>query len=270
MPVADILTVIIAARGVCFSGESLSALLKNNACILHCDENYRPIGKTIGLHRLVHIGTFETQIKMQETLLSKLWHKILLIKIQNQAYILDLINKDHKIWDYIADNGLDEGNIARHYWSIYFKYFGRKAPKTREHQGATNPINGMLNYGYAVVSAILHRYILAHGLNTTLGIHHKYRFRSDPMVYDLVEPLRPLVDLMLLRYRLENPREDISSWVKHCAKDILSARITFDGKKKFTLPAAIDFYVSSIANFYRFNNLDDVQIPTLKGIKFEE
>lgn len=224
----------------------------------------------MALNRLVHIGTFETQIKMDNVFLSKLWYRLLLSKVSNQAYLLTAIGQDHKIWDYIKNNAIDEGNIARHYWGIYFSNFGRKAPKIREHQNAENPINGMLNYAYAVMSAIIHRSILAHGLNTTIGIHHKYRFRSDPLVYDLLEPLRPLCDLILLRYYQQNQRKEIDAFVKHCAKDIIGAKISFDGKKQFSLVAAVDFYVSSIANLYRFNDFDGVKIPSLKGVSFEE
>lgn len=270
LPLSDILAVIVAARGVCFSGESLSRLLQNNAVILHCNEKYQPIGQTIGLHRLVHIGTFENQIKLDYKLNAKLWSKLLLAKISNQAHVLDLIGKPHKINEYLQENAIDEGNIARHYWSIYFSQFGRKAPKIREHQGAQNAINGMLNYAYAVLASILHRSIIAHGLNPVLGIHHKYRFRSNPLVYDLMEPLRPLADLILLRYHNKFPRKKIDTFVRSAAKDILTAKFSFDGKKKFNLVPAIDFYVAGIANFYRFNDLDNVKIPTLKGVSFEE
>lgn len=270
LPLSDILAVIVAARGVCFSGDSLTRLLQHDAVILHCNEKYQPIGKTIALSHLVHIGTFESQIKCDDTLNAKLWHKLLFAKIQNQSFVLDLLGKPHKIKEYIATNSIDEGNIARHYWSVFFSQFGRKAPKTREHQGAQNPVNGMLNYVYAVLSSILHRSIIAHGLNPVLGIHHKYRFKSNPLVYDLIEPLRPLADLILLHYHKEYPRREIETFVRYAAKNLLGVRISFDGKKKFNLISAIDVYISSIANFYRFGDFKNIKIPTLTGVKFED
>ena len=270
LPLSDILAVIVAARGVCFSGESLARLLQNDAIILHCNEKYQPIGQTIGLSRLVHIGTFENQIKSDERLNIRLWNKLLFAKISNQAYVLDLMGKTHKINEYIQNNAIDEGNIARHYWSIFFRQFGRKAPKIRVHRNAQNPVNGMLNYAYAVLSSFLHRSIIAHGLNPVLGIHHKYRFRSNPLVYDLLEPLRPLADLILLRYHQKYPRKEIETFVRHASKDILEAKISFDGKKNFSLISATDIYIASIANFYRFGDLKGIKIPALKGVGFEE
>ena len=47
-PLSDILAVIVAARGISFSADCLSAIIKKGGIILHCDENYRPIGKTVG------------------------------------------------------------------------------------------------------------------------------------------------------------------------------------------------------------------------------
>ena len=66
------------------------------------------------------------------------------------------------------------------------------------------------------------------------------------------------------------PRREIETFIRHAAKDILNVRISFDGKKKFNLVSAIDVYISSIANFYRFSDLKNVKIPTLKGVNFEE
>lgn len=270
LPLCDVLAVIVAARGVGFSGESFSKLLENNAVILHCDCNYKPIGHTVSLHHIVHKEIFERQIRMPQSLQAKLWFSILKAKSENQAFLLDCLCKEHKIWSYIKDNCLEEGNIARHYWKVFFKSFGKNAPKMREHQNAVNPINGMLNYAYAVVSALLHRSILIHGLNPVLGIHHKYRFRSNPLVYDLIEPLRPFCDFILLRYHKRYPRLEIETFVKHCAKDIITAKMNIGKVKKISLPVALDNYISSICDVYLTESLNNIKIPSLKGISFEE
>lgn len=270
VPLSDILAIIVASIGVSFSGEAISRLIENNVIILHCNHKFQPIGKTIGLNHLVHIDLFENQIKLDKELNNKLWEKVLLGKILNQAYVLDLIEKTHKIHEYVELDLLDEGNIARHYFKKFFKEFGRKAPKIREHEGALSPINSMLNYVYAVLSSILHRSIIIHGLHSSLGIHHKYRFKSEPLVYDLVEPLRALGDLILLKYHKKYPRREIETFVKYAAENIINSKISFDGKKFFSLINAIDVYVSSIASFYKTCDINLVKIPTLKGIKLED
>lgn len=123
VPLEDILAVIVAAKGVSFSAECLSALLRHNSVVLHCDHNYKPIGKTVGLHRVVHNELLDQQIFQDIPFMKKAWNKILLAKISNQAYLLDYICVNHKLWDYIKSGDLDEGNAARHYWKFYFKKF---------------------------------------------------------------------------------------------------------------------------------------------------
>jgi CRISPR/Cas system-associated endonuclease Cas1 len=57
-----------------------------------------------------------------------------------------------------------------------------------------DPINGMLNYGYAIVRAAIGRALVSAGLVPALGIHHANRSNAFCLADDLLEPLRPLVD----------------------------------------------------------------------------
>jgi CRISPR-associated protein Cas1 len=268
VPLEDILAVIIAAKGVSFSAECLAALMRSNAIVLHCDHNYKPIGKTVGLHRVVHNEILDNQIYQDIPFLKQLWQQILACKITNQAYVLDYLSVKHKLWDYINNLFLDEGNAARHYWSFYFKSFGRQSAGGRTTKNAQDPVNGMLNYGYAVIAAMCHRVLLAHGLNSALGIYHKYRFRSDPLVYDVMEPLRPVCDFMLLRFRKDNPRAKIGEWVKFAAKDITMSKVNMFGLKNVKFTVALEKYISSFAKTFRDKNLKLLHIPLLSNIKF--
>jgi CRISPR-associated protein Cas1 len=91
--------------------------------VLHSDYNYNPIGKTVGLHRVVHNDNeiLDQQILQNIPFMKKVWEKILFAKISNQAYLLNYIGAKHKLWEYIKSGNLDEGNAARHYWKFYFK-----------------------------------------------------------------------------------------------------------------------------------------------------
>ena len=248
LPIADIVGIIIAARGVSISGSLLSLLLRNGAFVLHCDEKYRPLGKTIPLSQVIQADLFERQILLLPQAAQTLWNKIIETKINNQAAVLDKIGVSHQLSDYLPPNLPDEGNAARQYWKYYFKQFGRLAPDTRERQGAEDPVNSMLNYGYAVLSTVLHRSICGHGLNPSLGIHHKYRFRSQPLVYDLFEPWRPVVDYCLWRYRQAHKKQALTEWVKFAAQDFMNLRVRLADGRKVKLFIAIDYYVQSFCH----------------------
>ncbi|MHB2026684.1 MAG: type II CRISPR-associated endonuclease Cas1 [Elusimicrobiota bacterium] len=269
IPLSDILAVVVAARGVSFSSDCLSSLIKNRAIVLHCDGSFKPIGKTVGLGAVVHQEIFKRQISSQEKSSGALWDALLRAKIENQAALLDGLRVAHKLRDYLSKAHIDEGNAARHYWARYFSVFGEERPIIREHQNAQNPINRLLNYGYAVTSAILHRSLLIHGLNTSLGVHHRYRFKTDPLLYDLFEPLRPICDFMLSRFRLRNPSAPIEEWIKNAAKDLLDFRIKINGNKSLKLLYVVDHYASSVADFFCGEKIEKIFIPRLSNLYFE-
>ncbi|MEF3280507.1 MAG: type II CRISPR-associated endonuclease Cas1 [Elusimicrobiota bacterium] len=267
-PLNDILAVIVAARGISFSGESLNHLINNKAVIIHCDENYRPIGKTSGFSGIVHSQIFEKQIQKDEKFSSSLWQKIIKAKIENQAKVLDKLNVTHNLYEILKSNNIDEGNCARHYWKKYFSKFGHKKPKEREKKGAEHPVNQMLNYAYAVMGAFCHREIIAHGLNPLLGIHHKYRFKSEPLLYDLMEPLRPFCDLILFEFKKNNPKKDIREFIKVVAEKFTSLLFKYNGKK-LKMPKIIDRYVSSVADCFYSAFPGALYIPKIDHI-YEE
>ncbi|HAM39274.1 MAG TPA: hypothetical protein DCP53_07795 [Elusimicrobia bacterium] len=269
LPKDDILAVIVAARGVLFTAGCLSDLLENNTVILHCNDKYQPIGKTIRLNQIVHPEIFERQIKLQNSFSDILWKEILKSKIKNQAILLDTLKKEHKLCEMLNQNILNESNAAKHYWNIYFSCF-KKPPKTRERRGAIDPINQMLNYTYAVIGAILHRSIVAHGLNAQLGIHHKYRFKSDPLLYDLIEPLRPICDYLLIKFHLNNSKKKIEEWIKFVGKEITEIKFKTEDKKNIKMVYEIDRYVNSIANCFYTGNLNTLHTPCLSDIEIEK
>ena len=52
----------------------------------------------------------------------------------------------------------------------------------------------LLNYGYAVLRAIVARAVCAAGLHPSLGIHHHNHYDAFCLAEDLMEPFRPRVD----------------------------------------------------------------------------
>ena len=52
----------------------------------------------------------------------------------------------------------------------------------------------MLNYGYAILRAVVARSLTASGLLPTLGIHHRNQYNAYCLADDIMEPYRPFVD----------------------------------------------------------------------------
>ena len=86
-----------------------------------------------------------------------------------------------------ADNC--EAKAAAYYWKHLFPDF---LSFRRERFGP--PPNNLLNYGYAILRAMVARALTASGLLPTLGIHHKNQYNAFCLADDIMEPYRPYVD----------------------------------------------------------------------------
>lgn len=266
-PISEILCVVVCARGVSFSSNSLSELIKNGAVVLHCDEHYKPIGKTVGLSHIVDARIFQRQVERQGKFADELWNKILTAKVENQAYVLDFIGVSHPLWKYLESEKIEEGACARVYWRLFFSALERGGPQHREKRFAEHPINHMLNYAYAVMGAVVHRSIIAHGLNPSLGIHHRYKYRADPLLYDLMEPLRPFCDLILYTSISTAPEITMEQFAKEFAKKFIDMRVKMS--RNIKVLDAIDRYISLVAQCFQVGSTKPIAIPSIRDLEYE-
>ena len=103
-----------------------------------------------------------------------------------------------------------EAKIARLYFTEFSKlipekygFESRNQSKIRiSKNSATDVVNGLLNYGYAVLASEIAKYINGLGLDPYFGFYHKRHSGFQALVYDMIEPFRWLVDYSV--YKLAN------------------------------------------------------------------
>lgn len=82
--------------------------------------------------------------------------------------------------------------------------WGEIAPRTmawrKRSRLARHPLNAMLNYGYGILANQVRSQVVAAGLDPTIGIIHGNNENPIPLVYDLMEPIRPNVDAAILEF----------------------------------------------------------------------
>lgn len=260
LPLDDMRAVVIAARGVTLTSSFLSGLMETDAIVLHCDERYQPCGWTAPLARVVDLKTFQHQTSRPRRLNEGLWREMLRGKTLNQSRVLwqKQLRSPH-LEVALKKETFDEANCARHYWQLYFPAIGWSATK-RDRKEDTAP-NQMLNYGYAVLSALCHRSLIVHGLVPQLGVHHKPRYRSEPLVYDLMEAFRPAVELMLAEFLVTS---DISmnAWTKRVGTELRERRVR-RGDYTLKLMDAIDASANSLARAYEEMSVRPFWVPEL-------
>jgi CRISPR-associated protein Cas1 len=86
-----------------------------------------------------------------------------------------------------------EARAAVYYWKSLFCHI---PDFIRDREGVAP--NNLLNYGYAVLRAVVARSLVASGLLPTLGIHHHNRYNAYCLADDIMEPYRPYVDRLVV------------------------------------------------------------------------
>jgi CRISP-associated protein Cas1 len=62
----------------------------------------------------------------------------------------------------------------------------------------------MLNYGYAILISQVRTELVSARFDPSIGFAHRRSWNPIPLVYDLMEPLRPVVDYKILEFALAN------------------------------------------------------------------
>lgn len=101
-----------------------------------------------------------------------------------------------------------EGRTAVAYWAELAKAVSRLWPEarfvTRKGKGkswaqsATDPVNALLNFGYSLLEGRVRHVVNSVGLEPSVGWLHETAASKLPVVYDLQEPFRWLVDLSVI------------------------------------------------------------------------
>lgn len=197
-PIEDIGVVILDHKQITITSGVMEALLENNCAVITCDSRSIPVGLMLPLcgNTLQH-ERFHHQIDASLPLKKQLWQQTIQAKINNQASVLEVCRNEEvrcmRVWAKDVRSG-DPDNLEGRAAAYYWKYlFGQHiASFTRDRDGV--PPNNLLNYGYAILRAVVARALVGSGLLPTLGIHHHNRYNAYCLADDIMEPYRPYVD----------------------------------------------------------------------------
>lgn len=195
-PIEDIGVLVLDNKQITITSGVLEALLENNCAVITCDSKSMPVGLMLPLYgNTTQNERFRHQLDASLPLKKQLWQQTIKMKIENQAAVLKKCTKEEircmKVWASEVKSGDSENMEARaaaYYWKNLFPIAGF----TRERNGI--PPNNLLNYGYAILRAVVARGLVSSGLLPTLGIHHHNRYNAYCLADDIMEPYRPYID----------------------------------------------------------------------------
>ena len=233
IPIEDIGVVVLDDKQVTITQALISALLENNVALISCSGNHMPQGLLLNLDgNTLQNERFRVQIEAGVPLKKQLWQQTIVAKIRNQAAVLRKYGKDASWltkWSAEVRSGDPdnyEARAAAWYWQHLFP---EEYNFSRSREG--EPPNNLLNYGYAILRAVVARGLVGSGLLPTLGIHHENKYNAYCLADDVMEPYRPFVDMIVVELMQGNPSmTELTKEMKQKLLMIPAMDISIDGE----------------------------------------
>ncbi len=253
IPIEDIGIVVLDNKRITITQGVMEALLENNAAVITCNESHLPIGMHLPLvGNTTQTERMRYQIEASQPLKKQLWQQTIIAKIQNQASVLKQMRgteiRNMQKWATEVKSGDSENLEARaavYYWQNAFPMIENF---TRSREGEKP--NNLLNYGYAILRAIVARALVSSGLLTTLGIHHRNKYNPFCLADDIMEPYRPYVDKLVMQLYDKYPDcEELTKELKAELLQIPVLDVTINNKRS-PLLIAVSTTTSSLQKCY--------------------
>lgn len=205
VPIEDIGFVIVENALVSLTIPLINELTDNNCALIFCNEKHLPFSMTMPLDcNEIQSQLFSAQINAKLPVKKNCWKQIVEYKIKNQGLVLKKYDLNFaRLVDFSkcvksGDSTNMESQAAKFYWD---NLFGKNWCRDRFGDFPNN----YLNYGYAILRAVMARALVGSGLLPTLGIHHHNKYNAYCLADDLMEPYRPFIDDEVVEYISANP-----------------------------------------------------------------
>lgn len=266
VPIEDIGVVVLDHKRITITQGALAALLDNNVAVITCDEQRMPSGLMLPLSgNTTQSERFRHQIDASLPLKKQLWQQTIQYKILNQRAVLKSSRRlkcsNMEVWAKEVKSGDTEnleGRAAAYYWQ---NLFGEIDGFRRNRDGV--PPNNLLNYGYAILRAVVARALVGSGMIPTLGIHHHNRYNAYCLADDIMEPYRPYVDKLVVK--MVDSGMDISKLTTDIKSKLLSIPVldvVINGKRN-PLMIGVGITTSSLYKCYS-GELRKIAYPTME------
>lgn len=269
LPLCDVTNIVIDNPEINITSTLISECGKNNVNILFCGDNHMPTSLCHSLNQ--HYRPFQViEYQINQTYDMKVYmsEQLLKIKVLNQRRVIEYINNDAnaiklltKYQDEIV--GLDEINREGTAAKVFFNsLYGTNFIRFND-----DCINKALNYGYGVLRSAITRSLNMFGFTSYIGVHHVGKTNPFNLVYDIIEPFRPIIDYYVATNVLNNSDETLSTKTRRELVNILNAIVIVSDKQQ-TVQNAIDILIKSYLRFIELGEVN-IELPNIIEIDFD-
>lgn len=235
IPVEDIGLIILDHPQITITSGLITRLLEQNVGLVTCDSTHHPVGLMLNLEgHSLQSQKHQAQVEASQPLKKQCWQQTIVAKIDNQARLLKSLGMETNYLTTLRDKvkSGDSDNCEARAAVYYWKHLFSEVPDFRRERYGPPP-NNLLNYGYAILRALMARALVGSGLLPSLGIFHRNQYNAYCLADDIMEPYRPYVDR--LAYQIWKREGENASFLEPgLKKELLSIPATdtrIDGKK---------------------------------------
>lgn len=242
----DIAVLCLHHHTVSVTTQALKTLALSGAVMLVTDDKHYPCAIMLPLAgNMTAPQRLHEQIQLTGKLLvGELWAQIVCARIRTQAanlrhFDLNGALRLERLVEEVKPGDVSnaEAQGAKHYWKHFF------GPEfTREKEGAEDGLNARLNYGFAVLRALVARQLTVSGLNAGLGLGHRRQDNPFNLADDFTEPFRYLVERHVRG--MEDVSGELTSTIKAALLRFMEQEVEMNGQN-FRLGSAVAEVVAS-------------------------
>lgn len=221
VPIEDIGIIVLDNPQITLSQALLKELAGNNSVIVSCDDHHLPLGIMLPMYAH-HAFTEKVRYQVEASLPLKknLWQQTVAAKIRNQSNLMKLSgleNQQMEYWRKQVRSG-DPDNLEARAAAFYWERIFTTLEQFKRHRFG-GPPNNLLNYGYAILRAVVARSLVASGLIPSIAIHHRNKYNPYCLADDIMEPYRPFVDKKVLH--LVSQLEELDELTREIKAELL-------------------------------------------------
>lgn len=249
IPFGDIHSIVCHGLGCRYSDEFFKQSMEHDIPVTFCDAKHVPVGMLLPVNQHTDFWVRQ-QIQLSATIPRKkeAWRQIVTEKLRNQGRVLEWIGSPKGVSSLkLLANSVrsgDSDNKEAQGARIYFMaLFGEDFIRRDD-----SIINTWLNYGYSIIRSAVARAVIGCGLLPSFGVFHSPRQNPFSLIDDLMEPLRPMVDFVVIRASSAGMQVDFSSKDKKELMKLIQQSVYF-GAEHTVLSEALPRYVMSFLSF---------------------
>jgi len=230
--------------------------------------------------------------------LSKFYESVDITKIRKSTekedlFLLDIMKNSEKqdvtksIKQLITYEGRIAGIYLENLTTIFnklnpeFHFTGRKNKSNSRNYNASDEINALLNYGYAILESEIRKAINGIGLDYSIGFLHEINQSRTPLVYDIQELFRWLIDISVIQL-LEEKKirksdfiitenyhtrlgEDVAKLLIEKINSNFNAKYNYKNNKQYSYQIILQDNLQQLSNFILEKNREfEFVIPKMK------